>query len=44
MSFTEKIDVLELLINCLQEHEKTFDNLLDRLEKAVDVAEKKVMR
>jgi len=32
MSFTEKIDVLDLLIKILQEHEKKLDELVERLE------------
>ncbi|MBA7490042.1 hypothetical protein ES702_00576 [subsurface metagenome] len=32
MSFTEKIDVLELLINILREHEEKLDELVTRLE------------
>lgn len=32
MSFTEKIDVLELIIKILNDHEKKFDNLVERLE------------
>ena len=33
MTFTEKIDVLELLISILAEHEKKLDALVERLEK-----------
>lgn len=36
MSYTEKIDVLTLLINCLTEHEKKLDALIGRLEEAID--------
>ena len=32
MSFTEKIDVLDLLINILKEHEEKLDQLITRLE------------
>ncbi len=32
MSFTEKIDVLDLLINILREHEEKLDELVERLE------------
>ncbi len=32
MTFTEKIDVLDLLINILREHEEKLDTLVDRLE------------
>lgn len=32
MSFTEKIDVLDMLINILKEHEETIDQLITRLE------------
>ncbi len=44
MSYSEKISVLELLIEILREHEKTFDSLLDRLEKAVAMAEKQTIQ
>jgi len=39
MSFTEKIDVLDLIINVLNEHEKKLDLLVERLELIVDVVE-----
>jgi len=32
MSFTEKIDVLDLLIQSLQDHEAKLDELIERLE------------
>jgi len=32
MSYTEKIDVLELLIEILREHEAKLDELVSRLE------------
>jgi len=32
MSFTDKIDVLDLIINVLNEHERKLDQLVDRLE------------
>ena len=32
VSFTEKIDVLDILINILQEHERKLDELVSRLE------------
>jgi len=32
MSFTEKVDVLDLLVNILQEHERRLDELVARLE------------
>jgi len=32
MSFTEKIDVLDLLINIIKEHEEKLDELIRRLE------------
>jgi len=35
MSFIEKMDVLDLIISVLQDHEKTLDELVFRLEKAV---------
>jgi CheY-like chemotaxis protein len=39
MSFTEKIDVLDLIINVLNEHEKKLDLLVERLELIVDIIE-----
>ncbi|GAH48951.1 unnamed protein product, partial [marine sediment metagenome] len=35
MSFTEKIDVLDLLINVLREHEEKLDELIERMEQIV---------
>jgi len=35
MSFTEKIDVLDLLIKILREHEEKMDRLVERAEIAV---------
>jgi len=32
MSYTEKLDVLDLLINILREHEEKLDELVSRLE------------
>ena len=32
MSFTEKVDVLDLLINILREHEEKLDRLVGRME------------
>lgn len=32
MSYTEKVDVLDLLINILREHEEKLDELVERLE------------
>jgi len=32
MSYTEKIDILDLIIKILNEHEKKFDELVERLE------------
>lgn len=32
MSYTEKIDVLDLLITVLREHEEALDALISRLE------------
>jgi len=37
MSFTDKIDVLDLIINVLNEHEKKMDALVERLELIVDI-------
>lgn len=33
MSFTEKIDVMDLIINVLREHEEKLDEIVERLEK-----------
>ena len=33
MEFTQKIDVLDLIIGILKEHEKTLDGLIERLER-----------
>jgi len=35
MSFDEKVDVIDLIINVLKEHEKTLDDLISRLEEAL---------
>jgi hypothetical protein len=32
LSFTEKVDVLDLLINILREHEEKLDTLVGRME------------
>lgn len=32
MSYTEKVDVLDLLVNILREHEEKLDELVSRLE------------
>lgn len=39
MSFPEKIDVLDLIINVLNEHEKKMDMLVERMENIVEVLE-----
>jgi len=44
MSFTERIDVLELLIEILRQHEEKLDSVADRLDKAVATAERQAMR
>ena len=36
MSYTEKIDVLDMIINILREHEEKIDELVTRLEAAAD--------
>ena len=36
MSFTEKIDVLDLIINVIKEHEEKLDELVERLELICD--------
>ena len=35
MSLTEKIDVIDMIIDVWQDHEKKFDELENRLEKLV---------
>ena len=42
-NFTQRIDVLDLIIEVLAGHEKELDGLIDRLEKAVDIAERRAM-
>lgn len=42
--FTERIDVLDMLINILREHEEKLDTVADRLDKAVATAERQAMR
>ena len=42
MSFTEKIDVLDLIINVTSEHEKKLDSLVETLEPLVERLEKAV--
>jgi len=39
MSFSEKVDVLDLVISTLKEHEKALDEAVHRLEKALDRVE-----
>jgi hypothetical protein len=41
MSSNEKIDVIDLIINVLREHEKTLDTLISKLEVALDSTPKK---
>jgi len=36
MSFTEKIDVLDMIINVLNEHEQKLDEITERLEFIVE--------
>jgi len=42
LSFTEKVDVLDLIINVTQEHEKKLDSLIETLEPLVERLEKAV--
>ncbi len=44
MTFVQKIDVLDLIIETLKEHEKELDGITDRMEKAVSTLEKRLMR
>ena len=41
---TERIDVLDMIISVLKEHEKTLDELADRLENVTAVLERRTMR
>lgn len=41
MSYTEKIDVLDLLINVIKEHEKKLDEITTSLEKISYVIDNK---
>ena len=36
MTFTEKIDVIDMIIDVWQDHEKKFDELENRLEQLVN--------
>jgi len=38
MGFDEKVDVIDLIINVLRDHEKTLDNLISKLEGALDTS------
>lgn len=40
MSYTDKVDVLDMIINVLNEHEKKLDDLVQRLEIIVDIVER----
>ena len=40
MSFTEKIDVLDLLVNVLREHEEKLDEIVERFEKLEGLVER----
>lgn len=44
MSLTTRMDVLDLVITCLKEHEKEIDYLTDRLEKAAAMIERIPLR
>jgi hypothetical protein len=35
MGYSQKVDVLDLIIATLKEHEKNLDNLIGRLERVV---------
>lgn len=37
MSYTEKMDVLDMLINVIREHEEKLDELVSRLERVVEI-------
>lgn len=36
MTYTGKIDVLDLIINVLREHEKRIDELISKLEELIE--------
>lgn len=38
MGFDEKVDVIDLIINVLRDHEKTLDELISKLEGALEIA------
>jgi len=38
MGFEERVDVIDLIINVLREHEKTLDGLISKLEEALEAA------
>ena len=40
MSFTEKIDVMDLIINVLREHEEKLDEIVERFEKLEGLVER----
>lgn len=44
MGFTQKVDVLDMIIEVLRDHEKNIDGLIDRLEKAVSMVEQLSLR
>lgn len=39
MDYSAKIDVLDLVINTLKEHERALDGLVERLERAMEKVE-----
>lgn len=39
MSYSQKIDALDMVITVLKEHEKELDRLVGRLEKALSLVE-----
>lgn len=41
--FEEKLDMVDLIITALKEHEKRFDELYHRFEKAVEKLEKVIL-
>lgn len=44
MSLTTRMDILDLVITCLKEHEKELDDLINRLTKAVNISERLALR
>ncbi len=44
MDFPQKIDVIDMIIDVLKDHEKKLDEISYRLDKAVSIIERHAMR